>query len=91
MRFPSIAAVAAALRNVNANVEDTCDVRLQVYPDGQWALRWGDSQYDQDHRGYWGGSAVPGVVNGVAKRFDSKATARDLLEQCRDHYADAHA
>ena len=34
------------------------DVRLQVH-DG-WALRTGPSDYDQDHRGYWGVGSVVG-------------------------------
>src|SRR5690606_813072 len=37
---------------------ETCDVRLQVYEDGDWAIRFGDSSYDQDHRGFWGASIV---------------------------------
>jgi len=57
------------------------EVRLQVYEDGDWTVRWGDSQYDQDHRGYWGSSSVPG--NG--KRFKSEEVARDLINQARDH------
>ena len=32
------------------------EVRLQVYPDGVWAIRYGDSGYDSDHHGYWGAS-----------------------------------
>lgn len=92
MRFPSIAAVARELRAVNAETYDTAgvaedeqsiDVRLQVYPDGTWAIRWGDSSYDLDHRGYWGASSVPG--NG--RRFRSEEVARDLIEQARDHHA----
>ena len=84
MRFPSIAAVAARLRDISMNVEGECDVRLQVYPDGEWAVRWGDSQYDQDHRGYWGASSVPGVVRGTVKRFNSRDVARDLIDQAKD-------
>ena len=88
MRFPSIAAVASELRGINANVEtdldEGCDVRLQVYPDGQWHVRWGDSSYDQDHHGYWGASSVPGVVAGVVRRFNSRDVARDLLDQAKE-------
>lgn len=93
MRFPSIKVVATELRAINAEDagdpeygcdEASIDVRLQVYPCGDWAVRWGDSQYDQDHRGYWGSSGVPG--NG--RRFHSFDVARDLIEQCRDAYAE---
>lgn len=50
-----------ALREGNASVEGECDVRLQVTPDG-WRLWWGLSDYDLDHRGFWGASSVPGSV-----------------------------
>lgn len=84
MRFPSIKDVAAVLRNLNANVEGECDVRLHVWPDGQWAVRWGLSDYDQSHAPMCGASSIPGVNNGRPSRFDSRAIARDLIEQCRD-------
>jgi hypothetical protein len=81
-RFPSIKDVAHDLRLINAEVEGECDVRLQVYPDGSWAVRWGLSDYDTDHHGYWGASSVPG--NG--RRFSSADTARELLGQAKDDY-----
>jgi hypothetical protein len=34
------------------------DVRLQIDPDGDWNVLWGDSQYDTDHRGYWGFGSI---------------------------------
>jgi hypothetical protein len=93
MKFPSIANVANDLRAINQNVESDdehgCDVRPQVYLDGQYIVRAGDAQYDQDHRGFWGASTIPGVVKGKVRRFDSRAIARDLIEQCREAYADS--
>lgn len=90
-KWPSIHDVAYALRGINANVEcseeEGCDVRLQVWDDGEWAVRWGSSDYDQDHRGFWGASSVPGVVNGKVQRFDSRAVARDLIEQAKEQEA----
>ena len=89
MRFPKIDEVAANLRAINKteSAEDGddggIDVRLQVYPDGNWAVRWGSSDYDQDHRGYWGSSSVPGDN----RRFDSKDLARDLIDQAKEHFA----
>jgi len=82
MRFPKIDDVAAELRRINKmdTDEDDIDVRLQVYSDGDWAVRWGLSDYDQDHRGYWGSSGVPGGN----RRFDSKAVARDLIDQAKE-------
>lgn len=86
-KFPSIESVATELRGINANVEGECDVRLQVWPDGEWAVRWGPSDYDQDHRGYWGASSVPGVNRkGQVSRFDSRAVARDLIEQAKEQF-----
>lgn len=82
-KFPSIANVARALRDVNNFADDECDVRLQVWEDGEWRVRFGDAQYDQDHRGFWGASSVPGG----RKRFNSVDVARDLLDQAREHAA----
>jgi hypothetical protein len=89
MRFPKIAEVAAELRAINAewleddDVEEGIDVRLQVWKDGSWSVHFGDSSYDQDHRGYWGASSVPG--NG--RRFNSTDTARGLIDEAKDDYA----
>jgi hypothetical protein len=85
MKFPSVSEVARAVSNVNANVEGEADVHLQVYENGEWALRWGLPDYDQDHRGYWGSSSVPGVNRrGQVSRINAKAIAKDLLEQAKD-------
>ena len=88
MRFPSILAVAQELRMINANVEGECDVRLQVYEDGAWWIRYGDSSYDQDHRGYWGASCIPGCggKNCRPRRFRSRDVARDLIDQVKDSW-----
>lgn len=94
MKFPTVSELATELRAINRNVEcdpggdwansTGCDVRLQVYPDGQWAVRWGSSDYDQDHRGYWGASVIPGVVRGIEIDFDAEEIAQDLLEQAEE-------
>lgn len=87
IRFPSIATVASVLRDINDSIRgdsaitDGTDVRLQVYENGEWSVHSGSSDYDQDHRGYWGAGSVPG------KRFNSEDTARDLIEQAREEYA----
>lgn len=62
------------------------DVRLQVYPPdlgGRWAVRWGLSDYDQDHRGYWGCSSVE-LSDDPASLEE---TARDLLSQAQEQEA----
>jgi hypothetical protein len=88
MKFPTLSIVAKELRDINANVEGECDIRLQVYPSGEWSLRVGDSSYDQDHRGYWGASSIPGVNRrGQVSRFPSFVIARALIEECKDMYA----
>jgi hypothetical protein len=89
MRFPTIDEVAAELRSINEQTleddddDDGIDVRLQVYPDGDWAVRSGSSDYDQDHRGHWGAASVPGND----RRFSAKDVARGLIEQAREHKA----
>lgn len=101
MRFPSIKDVATELRAINKEAEadedyahgrgsvirevSSVDVRLQVYEDGAWAVRWGLSDYDQDHRGYWGASSVPGSN----RRFRSEDVASSLIDQAKDAYADS--
>lgn len=82
-KFPSIKAVSAVLRNVKLRQLDESwemKVRLQVYEDGQWVVRTGDSSYDEDHRGWWGW----GYVNIESNCRD---LARDLLEQVKDEQA----
>lgn len=86
MRFPSIKNVAKELRLINANVENECDVRLQVYDDGKWVVRSGDASYDTDHNGYWGASCIPGVVNGKVMRFNSKNVASELIALAREQH-----
>lgn len=56
------------------------DVRLQVIPGKGWTLWTGDSQYDTDHRGFWGSGSVPGRGH----RFDSRELAADLIDQAKE-------
>lgn len=84
--FPSAEAVTDALREVATSpyVDLTdgadCDVRLQVYPSGAWAIRYGLSDYDQDHRGFWGASVIDAETN-------LTRTAQDLIDQAREDAA----
>lgn len=80
MNTPTIAEVTNALLAVNTVVDAECDVRLQVYDNGKWALRYGLSDYDQDHRGYWGASCVPGK----GEPFNAQAIAADLIAQVNE-------
>ncbi len=101
MKWPKIKDVASDLIIINRGIgyidpadaefgcdENLCDVRLQVHKDCGWTIHTGDSSYDQDHRGYWGSSFLPGCNrNGRPKRFDSVDIARDLIEQCKEQFA----
>ncbi len=60
-------------------IEET-DVRLQVYPNGQWQLHMGDASYDTDHTGFWGASSL----SLYATRNSLKELARDLTEQAQE-------
>lgn len=77
--------ISSALHKTAARLDagDPVDVRLQVYDDGSWALRVGSSDYDQDHRGFWGASCL-GARESLRRCRD---LARDLIEQVRDHAA----
>ncbi len=75
---------AAHLRAISAKMDSECDVRLQLYADGTWCLRSGLSDYDQDGRGYWGASFVPGA----GQAFNADEVAKDLWEQALDAQAD---
>ena len=61
--------------------EDFCgtDFRLQVR-DGSWVTHEGDSQYDQDHRGFWGYASVPRAVS----KKEAREIAIQLLEESSD-------
>lgn len=93
-RMPPVAQVRKALRDAHTHLKRIgaitaehpwCDVRLQVYEDGAWALRTGASDYDQDHRGFWSSGALP------RGRFDSEGMARALLAQCAEAALEAEA
>lgn len=85
--LPSIVSVRMALKGVREEIRterecvDGIDVRLQVYPDGSWAIRVGPSDYDLDHRGFWGAASV----SPTDKVKDLDDTARSLLDQVVEH------
>ena len=88
MKFPQAEDIAPDLRAIDREVEGECDVRLQVYDDGDYAVRWGLSDYDQDHRGFWGASSVP--RNGELSEESALEIARDLIEQADAAYWSAY-
>jgi hypothetical protein len=87
VKMPPIAEVAKFLTAIKKQLKSwglkETDVRLQVWPDGQWNLHSGDAQYDQDHRGYWGASGV----STSDSADDLRRAAKDLIEQARDDVA----
>jgi hypothetical protein len=98
IELPSVDEVAIALRDIRDFLDPSdfpeetsdeeatnCEVRLQVWPDGEWKVRWGLSDYDQDHRGYWGASAISPTDSDKAI-YD---TAIDLLIEVEDAIAQA--
>ncbi len=64
MRFPSVRNVTDVLVKEQRSIPwkdvqgEPVDVRLQVFENGQWAIHVGLSDYDTDHRGYWGSASI---------------------------------
>jgi hypothetical protein len=67
------------------------DVRFRLYEwsnagwnggkaEWAWEVLTGDSQYDQDHRGYWG----CGYVEAGASRAACREVAREIIEEALD-------
>lgn len=90
MRMPSITAVTEALKGARADArkyleenEEAMDVRLQVYPEGYWAIRTGSSDYDLDHKGWWGA----GAVSKEDTVEDLRVLAKSLIGQVEEHKA----
>lgn len=97
IQWPSIKTIAEVLRDLNDRLaherrislasgdqpdddddDGGLEVRLQVCPAGEgWRVWDGDPCYDTDHRGFWGSIALDG------RRFDSRATARELIAEVR--------
>jgi len=63
--------------------EEDSDIRLQVV-DGQWFFHTGDSQYDTDHKGFWGYLTLPTDGN---DRNTQLEVARDLIQQAQEQHA----
>lgn len=85
LSFPHVDEVTRALANVRKVIDGECDVRLQVYEDGDWAIRYGLSDYDQDHQGYWGASSIDADTSDEALRY----TAIDLIDEAEEQYSAA--
>lgn len=95
-RFPSIAAVRTVLASEQRTLrrlmsrdelmddEDSTpgtDCRLRVMDNGNWQILTGSSDYDQDHRGFWGASFLP------YDRANLTHLARELIDEAKDSEA----
>lgn len=51
-------ALASCREFLKRNGIESTDVRVQATDGGNWSLHTGSSDYDTDHRGYWGASSI---------------------------------
>ena len=83
--MPTLEEVKAELERIIAftNFDDLgqddgyIDVRLRVF-EGDWEVKFGDSQYDTDHRGDWGYSAI-------CEDSDLEEIAQELIDEVLDN------
>ena len=84
--MPTIEEVKAELERIIAfmNFDDLgqdddgyIDVRLRVF-EGNWEVKYGDSQYDTDHRGWWAYSAI-------CEDSDLEEVAQELIDEVLDN------
>lgn len=96
MRFPTVVEIASCVEDYRdtlrtydpADIADeegnpSGDIRLQVYPSGEWSIHTGSSDYDQDHRGYWGCA----TVSPTDTYSEIRNIARTLISEAKDSYA----
>lgn len=77
LTLPDVAVVAESLRELDAEFgtdAEPLEVRLHVLPTGSWSVCWGASDYDTDHRGFWGAASIE-----LESKF--KQVAQDLVDQ----------
>jgi hypothetical protein len=89
--FPTAVEVSKVLKDLHReakadiDAEEGLDVRLQVYENGTWAVRYGDPGGDSDHHGYWGASTITRSDN------DFRSIAVDLIAQAEDQYEESQS
>ena len=92
--FPSVEDIYLAIKHLPSQVEPefresdddepAIEVRLQVWPDGQWTYHTGSADYDQDHRGYWGSGSVTADMDERALRALAEDLREQSIEQCAE-------
>lgn len=84
MIWPTVEEVQAQLATVRKMATEDVDVRLQVHENGAWYIRFGDPQYDTDHRGFWG----VGTIGPRTMEQELKHVAHQMLDEAKDHAGD---
>jgi hypothetical protein len=92
--LPNLDEVARELKHISGTLSDDeasewedeggFPVRLQLYEDGDWAIRQGSPDWDTDHHGFWGAASVPGGK----QRFDAHDIAMDLIREAEEGAAE---
>lgn len=57
------------------------DIRLQINLDKSWAVHTGDSQYDLNHKGFWGSETTTYPIPDMAA---ARHLAESLISQAMD-------
>lgn len=78
--LPELEAVLNDAKRADPDLGDF-DVRLQVYPNGRWCIRWGDPSYDLDHHGFWGAKMLSTLEDN-----DLQEIARALIHDAEEHH-----
>ncbi len=83
MKFPAIAEIALSLLDIQKLSEtEVVEVRLQLFKDSTWRIHTGLSDYDLDHHGFWGGSAITREMT----EQDLQGIAQELIEQATEDF-----
>jgi hypothetical protein len=89
---PTVEAVAVALKDVRDYLRRErmagSEVRLQVH-DG-WTVHYGDSSFDQDHRGLWGAGSVGARDSLVVLRETAGGLVSEALEAWYEGNGEGH-
>ena len=81
--------VSADFEECDDDDESYLDIRLQISESdygsdygSEWSIHTGSSDYDQDHRGFWGCSSI----SGEESTEDIIEIVEDIVEQAEEEY-----